>query len=240
MAWPYILALGLAPGLAIMVYIFWKDKLNPEPLHLLLRCFLLGVLSIIPAFILELLFQKVFPGIKSGAWVDVLIYALTGVGLVEEGCKFYFLKRSVWRSAHFDEPFDGITYSVMVSMGFATAENIIYIFQAQTPETAFTTGILRAFTAVPAHASFAVLMGFFIGFARFAPHRSALYQLLGLGTATVFHGAYDFFLFTQEMTGTIAGAIISLILGVYFSYKAIQIHGGMKSIYLKDTPNIEP
>lgn len=51
-------------------------------------------------------------------------------------------------------------YAVMVSMGFAATENIIYVVQG-----GYVTGILRAFTAVPAHATFGILMGYFMGIA---------------------------------------------------------------------------
>lgn len=228
MSWTWVLALGFAPGLAIMIYIFWKDRLNREPLHLLLLCFIAGVFSIIPAIIMEISFGRLFPELEQGNILQIAIHAFVGVGLIEEISKMYALKKVVWKSNHFDEPFDGITYSVMVSMGFATAENIAYIWQANEGTTGMATAALRAFTAVPAHASFAILMGYYLGLAKFFPQKSFLYQTIALLLATVFHGAYDFFLFTQEMTGTIIGAMISLVLGLYFSNKAIRLHGNLK------------
>lgn len=228
MPWSWVLALGFAPGLAIMIYIFWKDRLNKEPLHLLFLCFLAGVFAIVPAIILELTFGRIFPDLENGNVLQIAIHAFIGVGLIEEFSKMYALKKVVWRSTHFDEPFDGITYSVMVSMGFATAENIAYIWQANEGGTGIATAGLRAFTAVPAHASFSVIMGYYLGLAKFVPQKSILYQIVALLLATIFHGAYDFFLFTQELTGTILGAMISLVLGLYFSRKAISIHGNLK------------
>ena len=118
----------------------------------------------------------------------------------------------------FNEPFDGIVYAVMVSMGFAALENIFYVFQF-----GYTTGILRAFTAVPAHATFGILMGFFMGKAKFSPSKIKN-NLLGLGVATIFHGAYDFFLFINFIPGIATGAFISLIVGIFLAKKAIKIH----------------
>ena len=234
LSWVWILALGFAPGLAIMLYIFWKDRLNREPLHLLFLCFLAGVMAIIPAILLEIAFGKIFPDLASGNFLQIAIHAFIGIGLIEEFTKFYTLKKAVWKSAYFDEPFDGITYSVMVAMGFATAENIAYIWKANISGAGMATATLRAFTAVPAHASFGILIGYFLGFARFKPDHSGIYQFAALFFATLFHGAYDFFLFTQEMTGTILGAIISLVTGIYFSRKAIQIHGNKKEQWFLD------
>lgn len=50
------------------------------------------------------------------------------------------------------------------------------------------------------------------------------YNLLGLLTATIFHGAYDFFLFLNFIPGIAIGAFISLIIGIILSSKAIKKH----------------
>jgi RsiW-degrading membrane proteinase PrsW (M82 family) len=76
---------------------------------------------------------------------------------------------------------------------------------------------------VPAHASFAVLMGYFLGKAKFE-HGKAYYAFYALGVATLFHGAYDYFWFISYMPGIWIGAIISLITGVLLSRSAIRIH----------------
>lgn len=233
MAWSWVLAFGFAPGLAIMIYIFWKDRLNKEPLHLLVLCFLAGVFAIVPAILLELTFGRIFPDLAQGNVLQIALHAFIGVGLMEEFSKMYALKKVVWKSNHFDEPFDGITYSVMVAMGFASAENIAYIWQANEAGNGIAVAGLRAFTAVPAHASFSIIMGCFLGFAKFVPQKSILYQTIALLLATAFHGAYDFFLFTQEMTGTILGAMLSLVFGLYYSQKAIRIHGNRKDKWFR-------
>lgn len=219
-----LLSLAIAPGMAIMVYVFWKDRLNPEPVRLLFISFFLGVFSVLPAIFLELGFQKYFPVVSKYSILNVLFNALIGVALIEEGMKFLFLKRFIWKHPEFDEPFDGIMYAVMVSMGFATAENLLYVWQAEVSGMGLTTAVVRAMTAVPAHATFAILMGYFMGMARFRPGLSTPLQWAALWVAVLFHGMYDFFLFTQEWSGTIAGAVLSLMLGIHLSRKAIQIH----------------
>ncbi len=84
-------------------------------------------------------------------------------------------------------------------------------------------GLLRAFTAVPAHATFGILMGYFMGKAKFSNKRISL-NLLGLLLATIFHGAYDFFLFINFIPGISIGAFVSLIIGIVLSKKAIKRH----------------
>jgi len=83
--------------------------------------------------------------------------------------------------------------------------------------------ILRMFTAVPAHAAFAVLMGYYLGKAKFE-HKKGHYSIYALGIATLLHGAYDYFWFIAYVPGIWLGAIVSLFLGIYFSKKAIKIH----------------
>jgi RsiW-degrading membrane proteinase PrsW (M82 family) len=80
------------------------------------------------------------------------------------------------------------------------------------------------FTAVPAHATFAVLMGYFLGKAKFSLDKKLYYSLLGLFVATLFHGAYDYFWFISYIPGVWLGAIVSLIVAFFLSRKAIQLH----------------
>jgi len=208
----FLFALAIAPGLAICVYIFWKDRFEKEPLSLLVKCFFLGILSAIPAVILSLIGESF---LKESLFLNVFI----GIALSEELSKFLFLRYYAFKKEAFNEPYDGITYSVMISMGFATIENIMYTFSG-----GISVGILRMFTAVPAHATFAILMGYFIGLAKFKSENSTRYLFYGLGSATFFHGAYDYCLFQNDYPIVILGAIASLIVGIYLSIKAIKIH----------------
>jgi len=155
--------------------------------------------------------------------IDQFYDAFFKVALIEEFSKFVFVRFILFPNRNFNEPFDGIVYSVMVSMGFATLENILYVFQY-----GFETGILRMFTAVPAHATFGVLMGYFLGKAKFAHRRTLYYSIVALLTATAFHGAYDYFWFIANNRGVWTGiwvcAIISLIIGLILSRRAIRLH----------------
>jgi len=212
-----LLALALAPGVAVMVYIYLKDHHEKEPIGLLARAFLFGVLSVVLTLILTSIAEN-FATLDHSQAGDLALYAFGMVALIEEGSKYFFVRYFLYTHKEFDEPFDGIVYAVMVSMGFATLENLFYVFDGGVG-----TAVLRMFTAVPAHATFAVLMGFFLGKAKFE-HRKPGFGLIGLLAATFFHGAYDYFLFMQNVPGIWLGAIASLIVGVYLSRRAIKIH----------------
>jgi RsiW-degrading membrane proteinase PrsW (M82 family) len=151
--------------------------------------------------------------------LDQFLNAFFKVALIEEFSKFFFVRFILYYNKNFNEPFDGIVYAVMVSMGFATIENIIYVFQY-----GFTTGILRMFSAVPAHGAFAVLMGYFLGKAKFTHRRTLYFSVIALLAPTVFHGAYDYFWFISFVPGIWVGALASLVVAVVLSRKAIRLH----------------
>lgn len=228
------LALAIAPGIAIMVFIYIKDQYEKEPLKNLVFSFLLGVLSIIPAVIIQLSLEPVVKqygpsgSLLSHPFISNAILAYAIVGLSEEGSKFLMLRVYAYRKKAFNEPFDGIVYSVMVSMGFATLENIGYVVQG-----GLATALLRMFLSVPAHGSFAVIMGYHAGLAKFDSRHAAARLWKGLLLAVFFHGTFDYFLFlkenqtvTQSVSGGLlfGGAVLSYYFAIRLSLKSIRMH----------------
>ena len=213
------LLLAIAPVLIIIVYIYCKDKYEKEPKGLLLLSFIFGaVVSIIITTILYIGFDILLPLEDDFSILQQFVKAFFVVALVEEFSKYVMVRYFAQTKPAFNEPFDGIVYAVMVSMGFAATENVFYVLEGG-PGVA----VLRAFTAVPAHATFGILMGYFMGKAKFSKNRIRL-NLYGLALAILFHGAYDFFLFINFIPGIWIGAFVSLIIGIVLSRKAIKRH----------------
>lgn len=213
-----LLTLALAPGIAIGVYIYLKDHHEREPISLLLMSFFYGALSTVITLLISWpLTTNV--SIDPNSFADQFLNAFFLVALVEEFSKFLFVRFILYPNKNFNEPFDGIVYALMVSLGFATLENILYTF-----EYGFTTGVLRMFTAVPAHATFGILMGYFLGIAKFTRKRELYFASLALLAATLFHGAYDYFWFINYVPGVWIGALLSLLVGIILSKKAIRLH----------------
>jgi RsiW-degrading membrane proteinase PrsW (M82 family) len=223
-----LLALAIAPGIAICIFIYLKDKYNKEPLGLLLMSFILGMLSIIPALIAEVVFGIKTENLPGASLSAVALFAYGVVALSEEGSKFLVLRFYCYPKKAFDDPFDGIMYAVMVGMGFATLENIAYVLQ-----NGVGTGITRMFLSVPAHATFAVLMGYHVGLAKFNPARRGWYFLLAIIWPVIFHGTFDFFLFIGNSLLHFAGALVSFIIAIYLSRRAIR----KKQLISKDFMN---
>jgi RsiW-degrading membrane proteinase PrsW (M82 family) len=217
-----LLALALAPGTAIVIYIYLKDQHEREPLRLLILSFFYGVLSTLMTLSISHPIE-LFLSTKDEDVITLFVTAFFKVALVEEFSKFVFVRFILFRNKNFNEPFDGIVYAVMVSMGFATLENILYV-----EKYGVVTAILRMFTAVPAHATFGILMGYFLGLAKFSHNRGLMLSLIALAVPTIFHGAYDYFWFIAELENVYTGiwifAIISLIVAFVLSRKAIRLH----------------
>lgn len=214
-----LLILAVAPVMIIIAYIYLKDKFEKEPIKLLAINFILGAtVSVVLTFLLSILASKIIVSSDSKNILQVFLNAFVTVALVEEFSKYIIVRFYAQRNKEFNEPFDGIVYAVIVSMGFAALENVLYVFQYGA-----ATGITRALTAVPAHATFGILMGYFMGKAKFSKNRILL-NFTGLFVATIFHGAYDFFLFINFIPGIAIGAFVSLIIGLFLARKAIKIH----------------
>jgi RsiW-degrading membrane proteinase PrsW (M82 family) len=223
-----LFALAVAPGIAVCLFIYSLKKYGHGSMRRLVISFVLGMAATIPALLAQMLAEDVRTepwrhSVLSYAW-----YAFIIVALSEEGSKFVVLRFYAYPQRTFREPFDGIIYSVMIGMGFATVENIEYVHQF-----GLETGFSRFFLAIPAHASFAVLMGYPMGKAKFTPHRRVWLMCQGLLVAVLFHGSYDFFLFLQQnreatkyfSTGILSfGTFASFYIAVRLAMRAIRRH----------------
>ncbi len=217
-----LLVLGgsaVVPSLLLLWYIDAKDR-NPEPRGLLLKTFLLGAAICVPVVPVAMWLESLGREWETGVWSTALVRAFLGAAIPEELFKYLVLRRYVWNKPAFDEPLDGVVYGATASLGFATLENILYV-----GDGGLGVAVLRALTAVPQHAFTGVIMGAFLGRARFAADEAQRFGLLaaGLGWAILLHGAYDTFLMTE--TGFALLALPALLTSVGWGrglYKGLQ------------------
>ncbi len=213
-----LIAMAVLPGILICVWIYQQDKFEKESLPTLLICFTWGAVSTVPAIIA----QSYFKGWEDpGNMLNMAIYSFLIIALTEELSKFLFLRLYAYPKDEFNEPMDGIVYAVMVGMGFATLENIFYVLSEDFGGVKVAIG--RAFTAVPAHAAFAVIMGAYIGLAKFIPEKRNIYMLTGIALAVFFHGLYDFFLLQKSYEFLTILSIIVLVVVVNVARRLIKI-----------------
>ncbi|MFL5353411.1 PrsW family intramembrane metalloprotease [Archangium sp.] len=221
-----VLVLGgsaLVPSLLLLWYIYARDR-NPEPRGLLLKTFLLGAAICAPVVPVAMGLESLGKGWEVGVWGTALVQAFLGAAIPEEGFKYLVLRRFVWSKPAFDEPLDGVVYGATASLGFATLENILYV-----GDGGLEVAVLRALTAVPQHAFTGIIMGAFLGRARFAQDATRRFGLLAtaLGAAILLHGAYDAVLMTHSGYALLALPVLLLEVrwgrGLYKQLQAEQL-----------------
>ncbi|MFE3834019.1 glutamic-type intramembrane protease PrsW [Bacillus subtilis] len=179
-----IISAGIAPGIALLSYFYLKDQYDNEPVHMVLRSFFLGVVVVFPIMFIQYVLEK--ENVGGGSF----FVSFLSSGFLEESLKWFILMISVYPHAHFDEHYDGIVYGTSVSLGFATLENILYLI-GHGVEHAF----VRALLPVSCHALIGVIMGFYLGKARFSADKARVkWLILSLVVPSLLHGSYDFIL----------------------------------------------
>ena len=183
-----IFILAILPVIVLASYIYKKDKYEKEPLSMLILAFFLGMLAIPMDFVVVGIINAVIPG------STVFYNAFFEAGIPEEFCKWALFMLVIWRNRNFDEFFDGIVYACFIGLGFACVENMMYVFGSESFGEAFHTGLMRALLSVPGHFLFAVIMGYFLGMAKFGSGGSGKYLVLSLVCPMVAHGIFDYLL----------------------------------------------
>jgi len=218
-----LFAIALVPVIVLISYVYFHDKHEREPLGMLTGAFVLGIFSVIPALIFTSGWEQL-GFVRTTGTLNTLFYAFVVVALSEESAKYLMMRSFLYKRKAFNEPYDGIMYMVMVGMGFAALENLLYVFGQPSYAESLAVGGWRAVTSIPAHGAFAVLMGFFAGRAKYSKKGAPLLLLAGLLAAVFFHGAYDFFLMQTLSPVLATGALAALIGGIVFSRRMIKAH----------------
>lgn len=185
-----ILAAAIAPGIALLAYFYWKDRYDAEPLPMIVKLFLTGVLIVLPIMIVQ-------RGLTMMWGESPFAFSFVISSGVEEFFKWFVLYHIVYHHTEFDEPYDGIVYAVAVSLGFATLENVLYAF---LQPVSMGSLMIRALLPVSGHALFGVFMGYSLGRAKFSTARRKvrLYLALSLLVPVVLHGMYDYLMLTAS------------------------------------------
>lgn len=194
-----LMSLAILP-VAFIGWIISNKAHNSEPGWMLALLFILGCISCIPAVIGELFFQYIF-GDEPTGFISILIYVFFGIAFIEEVVKWFNCYFVGFNNKAFDKAYDMIIYAVFASLGFAFIEDILYIF---TSSGALATGIMRAVISVPAHACFAIIMGYFLGYVRYYANikdrsREVLYTLLSILLPSLIHAIFDALLITGNL-----------------------------------------
>ena len=213
-----IFLVSIIPGLLWLWFFCRQDVYEPEPRRLLFLLFVLSMLGVIPAFLLELPWHQMYlNSLQQRDLVKLAIFFFVIIGGTEETIKLLILHYFLRRQPEFDEPLDGMIYGVTVGLGFAALENLLYAAAGR----GWGIGLYRALVTSLAHASFTGWIGYYLSVAKFS-RRSYLIPF-GLLLAIAMHGSYDFIL----LSGIgIAGLGSFLLVGISMAlllYKMRQL-----------------
>lgn len=218
-----LLVLAVLPGILISYAIVRADRYEREPLVGLVMSFAAGGLATLPAITVERWALQVLGYPPATAW-DTALLSFGVLAPLEELSKWMVLALIVFPSRAFNEPMDGIVYAVLIAMGFASVENVLY-----ADRLGLQVLLLRLFTAVPAHLVFGIVQGYYAGM-RYAQKARAIPRLLqGLLIAVLLHGLYDFLVLQRWSKGL-------LILGIGALYPYLYFLSGLVRRYQDRSP----
>lgn len=183
-----IVAAAAAPGIALLSYIYLKDRYEAEPIALVARLFLFGALAVFPVMVVQ-------RGITLNFGDDPLLFSFVTTAGVEELGKWLVVAVAIYRHSEFDEPYDGIVYATAASLGFATMENLLF---ALSEPYSLSALLVRALLPVSGHALFGVVMGYYFGRAKFLAHERAKWLAFSIVYPVFYHGVFDYLLMTAE------------------------------------------
>lgn len=184
-----LIGAAIAPGIAILCYFYLRDNLQPEPISMVIRSFIFGILLVFPIMMLQYVIHNEWE--LNHPWFQAIISS----ALIEEFFKWLVVYHTAYRHVEFDEPYDGIVYGVAVSLGFATLENIFYLYL-----NGMDVAIWRAFLPVSSHALFGVWMGFYMGIGKFTLHsgKKIFMLVISLALPILLHGFYNLILLSSQ------------------------------------------
>ena len=212
-----LLSATILPSILIILFFVYSDKFK-EPRSEIIKVFFYGILITIPAYFLNTFLSNFF--YENTRVGEGLISSFLTAAPVEEGLKLFVLYYFVYKMKDFNEPVDGIVYGVTVSLGFATLENIYYVYLLADyfDTSSMSLALVRSFSAVPAHAVFGLFMGYFFMKYSFVKKGDNLFFAFIIPFAL--HGCYNLF--------TISNFLVSLALILISWIVGLRLFSGLK------------
>jgi len=209
-----LLLITILPSILIILFFINSDKFK-EPTKEIIKIFFLGILITIPAYILNTYIGDFL--YKKTELSEGLISSFLTAAPVEEGLKLSILYYFVYKMKDFNEPIDGIVYGVTVSLGFATLENLYYVYLLADyfETTSMALAVIRSFSAVPAHAVFGIFMGYF--FMKYSFIKKGDNLFFAFIIPFVLHGCYNLFLNSNFYVALIMIMIAWIVALILFS-----------------------
>ena len=186
------LIIACIPPILLLIYVWYIDHIEREPITLIVKIFLLSaVFGTTAAAFIESVGEVLLDatGLYVSETVYLFVYFFFVVALAEEFCKRVVVVICAWKNPEFNYRFDAIVYCVASAIGFAVAENAMYIMTYG--------GDIALGRLIPVHTICAVFMGYYLGNARLCQARGdgageQANRALSFVVPIVIHGFWDF------------------------------------------------
>ncbi|MEM1348200.1 MAG: PrsW family intramembrane metalloprotease [Myxococcota bacterium] len=204
-----------------LVFIWWLDRYEREPLWVVLVTFVWGALGgtvfscIVNTMIGNIVTAVV--GTNVGKFVTTVMVAPT----VEELIKGLIFLPLVFLGNNIDNRTDGLIYGAAAGLGFSCLENLWYYannFNPASPEALYTIIFMRTMFTSLVHCASSAMFGMAIGYAR---HRSGalrwiVWPAVGYFFAVLNHATWNALASVTGMLSTSAASLaeFTLLLGV--------------------------
>ena len=233
-----LLLIAIIPVIILASYVYKKDK-HKEPTSLLTKFFLCGVFAAIIVVILNLVINIFIPILEIDTdymnYLELLFYVFIFIAFLEELLKWIFTYKLGYKNQEFDEMYDMVVYSVFTSLGFATVENIIYIFL----DGSIGIGIYRGLIAIPGHTCFAIFMGYYLSMAKLYSinnnyKQERLNKIKSIIIPIILHCIYDYCCFAGTYLFLIIFFVFIINLYLYAHNKLKYISSMLKNVKYKN------
>ena len=202
---------GLLPSFIWLYFLLKEDAQHPEPKKLIVLAFVAGIIAVPLALPLE-------HYAKASLHADFPI--LIAWATVEETLKYILAAALIlWRRA-VDEAPDYVIYMITVALGFAAAENMLFLLAPLSDgaiASSIFTGDLRFLGSTLLHVVASAAIGFAFAFStRFSLRARTAAAALGLILAIVLHTAFNTLIMRPGASAALAAFFLVWMVAVIF------------------------
>lgn len=186
------LVLSAGPTLFWLLLCLRLDRMSPEPKYQIFKIFIWGAVLTLPIIFIAGYLTKLVEGSSYfSAIVSIFVLSFLIDGLIEESGKYIILRFRTYKSLYFDELRDGFIYGMVLGLGLAFVENILYGLVVGNIGEGSTTILLRGVTTTLLHFLTGGIIGYYVALAKFSKIKGKFVSLKGVFLAILLHGLYN-------------------------------------------------
>jgi RsiW-degrading membrane proteinase PrsW (M82 family) len=220
-----------------LLWFWFQDWYDREPLKNVAITFGLGALATIAAMVFNTVGILVLQTLFGQNLFSEAITLFCVVGPIEEAVKMAAVLVYAYRKPQFNEPVDGVVYSASAALGFAAAENVMYM--ARFGSDIF---MVRGILSNPGHALFAAFWGLALSRAKAQSNVGGLRTRTIVGgwlAAAMLHALFDLILSSGQYNvlpgAAVAAIMIALMLAAFVYVEYMTLRHVSRSPHRKDT-----